>query len=90
MKKRYSEWLPEVYSAEDVHVRSSDYDRTIMSAQANLAGLYPPVWPYDWNMEPGKHFQLVPIHTVPKSMDNVCIFLIFIYSGFGDVFVLSE
>lgn len=55
-----------------------------MSAQANLAGLYPPVGPYDWSMESGKHIQLVPIHTVPKSMDNVRIF---IYSGFS-VFVL--
>eukprot|EP00102_Acyrthosiphon_pisum_P024233 XP_016661443.1 PREDICTED: prostatic acid phosphatase-like isoform X1 [Acyrthosiphon pisum] len=73
LRKRYSEWLPEVYSAEDVYVRSSDYDRTIMSAQANLAGLYPLVGPRDWNMEPGKHIQLVPIHTVPKSMDNLLL-----------------
>ncbi|XP_025418525.1 lysosomal acid phosphatase-like isoform X2 [Sipha flava] len=64
LRKRYSGWLPEVYSTEDIYIRSSDYDRTIMSAEANLDGLYPPVEPKKWN-------QLIPIHTVPKLQDNV-------------------
>lgn len=81
LRKRYVGWLPEVYSTEDVYVRSSDYDRTIISAQANLAGMYPPVGPKNWNGEPGKHIQLVSIHTVPKSQDNVCIYNIY-FMGF--------
>lgn len=71
LRERYNGWLPELYSYEDVYVRSTDYDRTIMSAQANLAGMYP------INSKKGngllkKLVQLVPIHTVPLFDDNVC------------------
>lgn len=39
-----------------------------MSAQANLIGFYPPVGPGD---RTAVCAQLVPIHTVPKPLDNV-------------------
>jgi len=71
LRNRYRGWLPEIYDAEDVYVRSTDFDRTLMSAEANLAGMYPPVGPRDWNGAPGKRVQLIPIHTAPKSQDNV-------------------
>lgn len=64
LRERYDGWLPEAYSADDVYVRSSDYDRTIVSADANLAGMYPPAGPE-------KRPQLIPVHTVPKPQDNV-------------------
>ncbi|KAJ8957112.1 hypothetical protein NQ318_007327 [Aromia moschata] len=41
-RKRYSTFLPNEYSPKDIRVVSTDVDRTLMSAAANLAGLYPP------------------------------------------------
>ena len=38
MTSRYDELLGEEYSEEVVRVRSTDTDRTLMSAQASLAG----------------------------------------------------
>lgn len=57
-------------------------DRTIISAEANSAGLYPPVGPRNWNGEAGERVQLVPVHTVPRSQDNVRI--VFQNSGARD------
>lgn len=56
-------------------MRSTDYDRTIMSAQANLAGLYPLALhgKKDYKKVRGINIQLVPIHTVPTAQDHVCI-----------------
>lgn len=72
-EKLYSGWLPEVYSADNVHVQSIDCERTIMSAQANLISIYPSISHKYWNGVPGKQIQLVPIHTIPLFQDNVCI-----------------
>ncbi|XP_037048491.1 prostatic acid phosphatase-like [Bradysia coprophila] len=67
LRRRYNNFLSEVYHANDIYVRSSDVDRTIMSAQSVLAGLYPPHGKQMWK----KNFfwQPIPVHTVPASMD---------------------
>ena len=59
--------LGEVYSEEELEVRSTDVDRTLMSAQANLAGLFPPSGYMKW--DPELSWQPVPVHTVAKETD---------------------
>lgn len=53
-----------------VHVRSTDVDRTLMSAYSNLAGMFPPASSQMWNEK--IPWQPIPVHTVPKETDMVC------------------
>ena len=53
-----------------IYVRSTDWDRTLMSAQANLAAIYPPNGTQDWN--PPLNWQPIPVHTVPQEIEFVC------------------
>ncbi|XP_069703816.1 prostatic acid phosphatase-like [Periplaneta americana] len=69
LRKRYSKFLPEMYNREDIFVRSTDVDRTLMSAESNLAGLYPPRQWQKWSANIS--WQPIPIHTVPENMDQV-------------------
>jgi uncharacterized protein YutD len=39
---RYQDYLSSSFKAEEVFVRSSDYNRTMMSVQSQLQGLFPP------------------------------------------------
>ncbi|KAK6015245.1 histidine acid phosphatase [Ostertagia ostertagi] len=55
-------------TATPVFVRSSDYNRTIMSAQANMAGLFPPSKSEMW--EDNLPWQPVPVHSVPRAIDK--------------------
>uniref|UniRef100_A0ABM5GPL8 acid phosphatase n=1 Tax=Pogona vitticeps TaxID=103695 RepID=A0ABM5GPL8_9SAUR len=65
IKKRYSNFLSHAYKREEILVQSSETDRTIMSAQANLAGMFPPTGEQVWN--PDLLWQPVPVHIVPKG-----------------------
>ncbi|XP_011499820.1 PREDICTED: venom acid phosphatase Acph-1-like [Ceratosolen solmsi marchali] len=51
LRDRYAGFLGAGYRPEDVYARSSDYDRTKMSLQLVLAGLYPPIGHQIWNSE---------------------------------------
>lgn len=50
---------------------STDCDRTLMSAEANLAGLYPPANKQIW--DPAIKWMPIPVHTVPMTQDYVLI-----------------
>lgn len=58
-----------VLSSLQVYVRSTDFDRTLMSAEANLAGLFPPEGMQRFN--PNISWQPIPVHTVPVAEDRV-------------------
>lgn len=68
-RQRYADFLPEEYSERDIFVRSTDVDRTLMSAEADLAGLYPPIKTDIWDNN--LLWQPIPIHTTPENMDAV-------------------
>ncbi|XP_011511249.1 prostatic acid phosphatase isoform X2 [Homo sapiens] len=68
IRKRYRKFLNESYKHEQVYIRSTDVDRTLMSAMTNLAALFPPEGVSIWN--PILLWQPIPVHTVPLSEDQ--------------------
>ncbi|CAG7733099.1 unnamed protein product, partial [Allacma fusca] len=69
LRKRYDNFLNDSYSPYEIYVQSSNVDRTLMSAEANLAGLYPPNsdisrWSVDIPWQP------IPVHAEPLVGDN--------------------
>ena len=52
-----------------VHIRSTDKDRTLMSAYSVLTGLFPPEGKQKWR--DGLDWQPIPVHTVPLMEDHV-------------------
>jgi lysosomal acid phosphatase len=70
LRRTYSKFLTERYEPTRVFVRSTDYDRTIISAQSVLAGLFEPRGDQLWNEQ--IKWQPIPIHT--KNYENVMIF----------------
>ncbi|XP_062034999.1 prostatic acid phosphatase isoform X2 [Lepus europaeus] len=80
IRKRYGRFLNESYNHEQVYVRSTDVDRTLMSAMINLAALFPPEGPSIWN--PSLLWQPIPVHTVPLSEDRDFIETLPTLSGF--------
>uniref|UniRef100_A0A8C5BJX4 Lysosomal acid phosphatase n=1 Tax=Gadus morhua TaxID=8049 RepID=A0A8C5BJX4_GADMO len=72
LRGRYKGFLNETYDRREVHVRSTDYDRTLMSAEANLAALYPPSGQQVFN--PDLKWQPIPVHTVPQDQETLLSF----------------
>uniref|UniRef100_A0A8C4J6D9 acid phosphatase n=1 Tax=Dromaius novaehollandiae TaxID=8790 RepID=A0A8C4J6D9_DRONO len=68
MRQRYSNFLNSTYNRQEFYIQSTDYDRTIMSAQSCLSGLFPPTSSQIWN--PELPWQPIPVHIVPKSSDR--------------------
>lgn len=89
LRKRYVDtgFLSLSYKQDEIYVRSTDVDRTLMSATSQLSGLYPPGSPtnYDVRVQFGKDplhdkegglphaFQPIPIHTVEKAFDDLLL-----------------
>ncbi|XP_057551253.1 lysosomal acid phosphatase isoform X2 [Hippopotamus amphibius kiboko] len=69
LRQRYHGFLNTSYHRQEVYVRSTDFDRTLMSAEANLAGLFPPDGMQRFS--PNISWQPIPVHTVPIAEDRV-------------------
>lgn len=77
LRKKYVEdhhLLPQHYRSEALYVRSTNFDRTLMSAQALLMGLYPlgtgPNLPYSTKFALPQGFQPIPIHSKSVNEDD--------------------
>jgi len=70
IRNRYQSLLSPNYTASEIVVRSTDVDRTLMSAQSNLVGLYPVIDPPIDKVP----IQPIPIHTVSIDLDFVCLY----------------
>jgi hypothetical protein len=66
--------LPDSYDRDRMLVRSTDFDRALMSADAFLLGLYPPSdTAADGNFALPYHYHPIPIHTVSLKQENLLI-----------------
>ncbi|XP_059521883.1 testicular acid phosphatase [Myotis daubentonii] len=70
LRSRYEAFLSPEYRREEVYVRSTDFDRTLESAQANLGGLFPEAGPG----RPEAAWRPIPVHTVPVTEDKLLRF----------------
>lgn len=68
-RKRYRALLGDGrYNVDKVYVEASDYDRTVMSAQMNLAALFPPIDEQIWSKR--LLWQPIPVHVIPANQDR--------------------
>ncbi|XP_055307975.1 prostatic acid phosphatase-like [Sitodiplosis mosellana] len=68
IRRRYlKKLISEYYLPNEVYIRSTDVDRTLISAQCNLAGLYPPTGQQVW--QASFKWQPIPVHTVALESD---------------------
>lgn len=68
-RQRYNSLVSAKYNNTEMYVRSTDVDRTLMSAESNLAGFYPPTGKDVWNKN--VPWQAIPVHTMPEKQDDV-------------------
>lgn len=78
LRKRYIEQthlLPAQYDVSTIAVRSTDFNRTLMSAESLLYGLYPLGSGPHLASQPAlpQAFQPIPIHTVPIEHDRLLL-----------------
>ncbi|TGZ61426.1 hypothetical protein CRM22_007981 [Opisthorchis felineus] len=72
LRKEYNGFIHKKYNSSNFYLRSTDYDRTLMSAQAVAAGLYKdvssPLESY------GIAWMPIPLHTVRKDRETLFSF----------------
>lgn len=68
LANRYQPLFPNGYLAKTVKIYSSEFDRTMMSAAACLAGMFPPKEQQIWNSN--LLWQPIPINMLAKDVDT--------------------
>lgn len=70
LRKRYNDLFGGQYQPNTVYTISTDTDRAIMSAQASLAGMFPPLTEEEkWHDE--LMWQPISVHTIPHDQDTL-------------------
>ncbi|XP_028149536.1 venom acid phosphatase Acph-1-like isoform X1 [Diabrotica virgifera virgifera] len=59
-RMRYGKWLPQNYNKNDFYAQTTEYDRTHMSGQVNIYGLYPSKLDQRWRLL--TDWQPIPLH----------------------------
>lgn len=62
IRNNYNDLISNEFSRDEIYIRSTDFDRTIQSAEANMQGLF------------GEISKPIPIHTIPVKDDNLLRF----------------
>lgn len=74
LRRRYKQLIGVNYSSKNVYIRSTDIDRTLMSAQIIAAALFPPSEEQMWNKE--LKWQPIPIHTRSSTEEHLLAWMI--------------
>lgn len=69
IRRRYDGFLSKLYLPDEIKIRTTNYDRTKMTALAALAAIFPPPPAQKWN--PNLDWQPVPYDTLPYDVDDV-------------------
>lgn len=67
LRKRYDDFLQADYSTDEVYAYTSNNDRTKMTLNLILAGLYPPIDSKVWNTQ--LKWSPIPYRYVPIDLD---------------------
>ena len=79
IKNYYKNFLAPAYEKSRLFARSTDLDRTMVSALAFLSGLYQPNDELQWNPSVLPNWLPIPVHTVNLSSDPVNILIKIIF-----------
>ncbi|XP_021948129.1 prostatic acid phosphatase isoform X2 [Folsomia candida] len=69
LRSRYQTYISDNFVPNEIYTLSSDTDRTIMSAELCLAGIFPTENGTEWN--PDLKWQPIPLHVIPEVYDNI-------------------
>lgn len=69
MRNKYQHFIGTKYSSKTIYIRSTDFDRTLMSAQLIAAGMFPPAAEEKWHDQ--INWQPVPVHTIPITQEHL-------------------
>lgn len=75
LRLRYDNFISSNYSPFEVYYRSSDFNRTLESAQCNAAGFFS--LKNNSQFVKGLNWRPIPIHSLPINLDRVSNLIFF-------------